>query len=486
MGWFGIKFPCGKDHAPRRRAGPGVRDSLDAKRFEAQFIAVAINATRLAKFGGSAPHPLGAYVLAVMLVAGATLLGLAIGPRWGNEPVVLLYLPAVLAAAAYGGLSPALVAAVTSTLAYNYFFTAPYKTLLIHSPADIVTVVVLFLVAVVTSQLAGSLRDQSRLAAALAGRNATIAGLARRLLSLRSEADIAEVAVGELARLFACHAVLLTGAEDPQVVARAPLESGLAPSDLAAAALTLSTGEPSGRGVRRAEPADWHFRPITSASEVIAAVGLAREDGTPPITEDQMELVGNLLDQVALALERARLEREAREVAALRERDGLRSALLASIGDDVKPRINAISAAARSLRRAGEGDKKLIATVAAEATKLDRYIDNLVQLRPGESQEPIVVGDFTIDLHRRSALRDGTAIHLTPKEYAVLAELAKHAGRVLTHTQLLRAVWGPAQQNHVDYLRVAVRSLRQKIEKDPARPELILNEPAVGYRLAIG
>lgn len=346
------------------------------------------------------------------------------------------------------------------------------------------TVVVLFLVAVVTSQLAGSLRDQSRLAIAHAARNATIAGLARRLLSLRNEADIAELAASELSRLFHCNAVLITDADDPHVIAFAPKEADLAPSDLAAAALTLSTGEPTGRGVKRVELADWQFRPVASDSEVIAAVGLAREDGKPPVSEDQSALLGNLLDQVALALERARLEREARQVAALRERDGLRSALLASIGDDVKPRLNTIAAAARSMRRAAHGDRTLIATISTEATKLDRYIDNLVELRPGENQEPIVVGGLTIDLHRRSAARDGAEIHLTPKEYAVLAELAKHAGRVLTHAQILRSVWGPAQQNHIDYLRVAVRSLRQKIERDPAAPELIINEPAVGYRLA--
>lgn len=65
----------------------------------------------------------------------------------------------------------------------------------------------------------------------------------------------------------------------------------------------------------------------------------------------------------------------------------------------------------------------------------------------------------------------------------MLAELAKHAGRVLSHRHLLRAVWGPAQQDHIDYLRVAIRALRQKLEADPAHPALIVNEPSVGYRL---
>jgi DNA-binding response OmpR family regulator len=90
-----------------------------------------------------------------------------------------------------------------------------------------------------------------------------------------------------------------------------------------------------------------------------------------------------------------------------------------------------------------------------------------------------------IDLFRHAVSRDDTPMHLTPKEFAVLAELARHAGRALTHRHLLRAVWGPAHENHIDYLRVAIRALRQKLEDDPAVPALILNEPAVGYRLAL-
>jgi DNA-binding response OmpR family regulator len=94
------------------------------------------------------------------------------------------------------------------------------------------------------------------------------------------------------------------------------------------------------------------------------------------------------------------------------------------------------------------------------------------------------VGGLVIDLQQRSVLCRGEAVHLTPKEFALLVELAKHPGRVLTHAHLLRAVWGPAQAEQIDYLRVAIRSLRQKLELEPSSPALILNEPAVGYRLA--
>lgn len=426
---------------------------------------------------------LGGYAATLLLIAGATLAGLLMSSHWGSEPVALLYILPVLVAVVTTGLRPALAAAVVSTLTYNFYFTAPYHTLSIHSPADAVTVAMLFIVAVVTSHLAASLREQSRLTAAHAARNATIAGLARRLLSCASVEDIANVAVAELARLFDAHAVLLNGNDELRITAADPASVMLAPSDLAAAALTLGTGELSGRGVRRANLADWQFHPVASNKTTLAVVGLAREDGMPPVAEDQRQLLGNLLDQIALALERARLEDEARDVIVLRERDRLRSVLLASIGQDVKPRLNVIAAAARALRRAGGGDKALAATVTTEIAHLDRYIDSLVDLKPGAQQEPLLIGPLAIDLHNRIVSRDGTEVHLTPKEYAILAELAKHAGRVLTHAHLLRSVWGPAHESHIDYLRVAVRALRQKLERDPTLPELIVNEPTVGYRL---
>lgn len=94
-------------------------------------------------------------------------------------------------------------------------------------------------------------------------------------------------------------------------------------------------------------------------------------------------------------------------------------------------------------------------------------------------------GALSVDLlHRRVQVGD-TAVHLSPKEYAILQELVLHAGKVLTHKHLLNAVWGHAQEADVQYLRVYVRQLRQKIEATPEQPSLILTEPGVGYRLQI-
>lgn len=100
-------------------------------------------------------------------------------------------------------------------------------------------------------------------------------------------------------------------------------------------------------------------------------------------------------------------------------------------------------------------------------------------------QDVVLFGEVSIDLYRRMVRRGGEELHLTPKEYAVLAELAKHPGRVLTHAQLLRAAWGPAQEKQTEYLRVVMRALRQKLEPSPSTPVLLINEPGVGYRLSI-
>lgn len=103
----------------------------------------------------------------------------------------------------------------------------------------------------------------------------------------------------------------------------------------------------------------------------------------------------------------------------------------------------------------------------------------------GEEASEFATGALRIDFDHRRVLRDGAEVHLTPKEYAVLYELARRPDRVLSHAHLLKAVWGPAQEDRVEYLRIVVRGLRQKLEADPAQPRLIVNELAVGYRLAV-
>lgn len=92
-------------------------------------------------------------------------------------------------------------------------------------------------------------------------------------------------------------------------------------------------------------------------------------------------------------------------------------------------------------------------------------------------------GPVEIDLTSRRILRDGEEVHLTRKEFDVLTQLALHPGRVVTHQRMLEAAWPLDHDRRIDYLRIVVRNLRQKLEQDPARPSMIVNELGIGYRL---
>ena len=102
-----------------------------------------------------------------------------------------------------------------------------------------------------------------------------------------------------------------------------------------------------------------------------------------------------------------------------------------------------------------------------------------------DAAEPVFsVGDLSVDLVHRHVQVAGQQVHLTPIEYRLLTTLIRHAGKVMTHNQLLTEVWGPNQADQAHYLRVYTAQLRRKLEADPARPRYLLTEPGVGYRLA--
>ncbi|HYA13433.1 MAG TPA: response regulator [Syntrophales bacterium] len=100
-----------------------------------------------------------------------------------------------------------------------------------------------------------------------------------------------------------------------------------------------------------------------------------------------------------------------------------------------------------------------------------------------EDEPVLAFGEITMDIARRIVTIRGKELRLTPTEYEILKYLALQADRVITHRQLLRAIWGPNYQDHTHYLRIYIAQLRHKIEADPSQPRYILTEPGVGYRL---
>ena len=118
---------------------------------------------------------------------------------------------------------------------------------------------------------------------------------------------------------------------------------------------------------------------------------------------------------------------------------------------------------------------------------LARVRANLRRPRAVDTAEaPFRFGDVEVDTRARLVRKAGAEVHLTPIEYRLLAQLVAHAGRVQTHAQLLREVWGPSHAEQSHYLRIYMAHLRRKLEADPAQPRHLLTETAVGYRLLPG
>lgn len=420
----------------------------------------------------------------LLLVTIAVLVGQLAHPVWGPTATVLLFLPAVLASARYSGLGPALAVSVIATLTFDYFFTEPYHSLRIAGPADMLTAGAFLLVAVTISRLASTIRTDAKHAAQRTADQAAVADLVRQLIICSDRNAVVQTAVTHLARLFDAQALFAVDGDQPTIIVSRPAEISLAPNEEAALITTLALGRTAGRSFQRLSHAEWQFNPVIVAGKVVGAIGLARCDGAPPVPKERWELLQSLLDQVALALERSIREAEAHAAVVAREREKFRLVLRTSISEDIKPHMHAIRSGLKRIRR-DAGDKEAASAVASEAAMLRRCVDHLGDLGFADDLDPIICGTLRIDLFRHRVTREGEVVHLTPKEFAVLSELARNAGRVLTHRQLLRAVWGPKHEKDIDYLRVAISALRQKLEPDVTTPAIFVTEPTIGYRLCL-
>lgn len=145
--------------------------------------------------------------------------------------------------------------------------------------------------------------------------------------------------------------------------------------------------------------------------------------------------------------------------------------------------------------RDGEAEKVTALDAGADdfVTKPFSTAELLARLRaaqrrskPAEESAVFTRDDLTVDLVGRRVTKAGAELKLTATEYAMIRLFVRHAGRVLTHRQILREVWGPNSEDHRQYLRVYVTHLRAKIERDPSHPELIQTETGIGYRFAAG
>lgn len=324
-------------------------------------------------------------LLMVSLVTLAALVGRTLLPSTSAD---LLFLLPVLAGASLHGLGPGLFAAGLGALAYNFFFTAPIHSLWVDSPADAVTVLVLLGVALSTGHLAARLRKQAQAAVAQAEQDSALAAFSHGLVGAFDQPALGQHICTEVGLLMQVHAMLVASPSNlPESAEPSPrLIAGPGGMDrfdafgAEAANIAMTRRTAAGRGTSVVPASDWTFYPLATARGVVGALGLARDDGQPPVGRGREALLDTILDQVALALERQQLAGEVAEVARLREQERLRGALLASLSHDLRTPLTSILAAAAQLRREGGRDDAMLDTLDAEARRLDRYVANLLDM----------------------------------------------------------------------------------------------------------
>ena len=145
--------------------------------------------------------------------------------------------------------------------------------------------------------------------------------------------------------------------------------------------------------------------------------------------------------------------------------------VLSAVGDEHE-KVAALDAGADDYVTKPFGVEELLARLRAALRRVETLTDPVIQL-----------GDVVVDLERRLVTRGGDQVALTPREYDLLRLFVRNEGKLLTHTTILREVWGPAYDDESHYLHVYVSQLRRKLEADPTRPQLLLTAPGAGYRL---
>lgn len=317
---------------------------------------------------------------AIAAVAVMTLIATLVY-RWvGRGPIDMLYLVPVIASASFYGFRAGLAAALTAGIAYNFFFLTPVYTFIIYSPANVITAVLLVVVAVITGQLAARARAAAALAMRSARENAGLARFATRLGAASNTAETAQLIRDELRSLLAVQTIVLH--RTPQGVGIAAFGQTmpqLTAIDRAAAEWAMTHGEDAGLGTDTLTASDWQFRPLKTALGTLAVLGFRGPPGRAPIPPERAALAESLIDQAALAHERLKLEADMRDMEIVRQRDSLRATLLASLSHDLRTPLTAVTAAAAALSATGT-QAELVETVRSEARRLNRFLSDLLDL----------------------------------------------------------------------------------------------------------
>jgi two-component system sensor histidine kinase KdpD len=375
-----------------------------------QSIAPAIPRFKLRMPTGWLPWIASIAGIALAVLAGKTIPDL---DRPGN--ISMLLLSVVLFSAVTFGRVVSAAASVVAFLAYNFFFLDPLLDLRVSHWADLVTLLIFLIVAIVTGTLAGIVREQAEAAQARIKSTRALYDFSRRLGATFRLDDLLHAVAIHANRVADRQAMVLLAEDDALSISHAwPPEDQLDASGWAAARWAREHAAPAGYGTDTLPRSDWHFRPMRTKDAVIGVIGIRRsgEERGPPL--EMLRSLDAVLDQAAVAVERIAFAEEAAKVEALHATDRLRNALLSSISHDLRTPLTSILGSATTLRRqdarldeAMRGE--LLATIEQEADRLDRFVADLLNMTRLEAgaletkSDWIDVGDLVDSAIRRFA-----------------------------------------------------------------------------------
>lgn len=349
------------------------------------------------------------YLAGAGLVFAATVLSFLLDAHFAHADLGMIFLTAVLGTGVFFGLTPALVAATLAFLAYNFLFLPPRFTFAIGSATDVLTLFVFWAVALATGGLAGRVRDQASRASSRASAIAALLAASRRLSAVTTKEEAATALSEQVAAASGSRAVVLLPAGD--TIAPVAVTAGteaLVETDMAAARWAWSRGEAAGAGTGTLPNAGWTFHPLQGLRTRSGVVGIEAGQGMA----DGARFVSALLEQGAVALERAELAATAAEAEAWRRSDQLRSALLNSISHDLRTPLATVLGSVTTLIDYGATlesavQADLLDSIREEAERLNRYVGNLLDMTRLEGGALRLQSDWTDvrDVLNAAALR---------------------------------------------------------------------------------